>query len=393
MLNNENRTEGPVRERNDSFSNTSFSSDMVELEILFIRHAESIENMKMQSLSDSINRLKEWRLLSRRQISLLFRLCSFDIDSNLSFLGHQQIEEMKRFLDEQKHFWKKSFPFDLCVFSPYQRTRETCQGIIPHSFHSKCVPVEELKELSPYEHIFQSSKLDEQIVLFQKYLFHLSKNIKKIVIIGHSKWFLKFLSMIPWSSELGENPFASINTSSSSIIMRNCDIWKIKYAYNIHNIHSGKIISKPQLIYRSPISLSYPADSILQFPFTKTATGGAGNNNNNNDNPVARGLGGRQVGPAIDEDDEEQNELKKLVEINLLSEDPISDDEEENDDNSKQREAFEAYQRDIQVNSNDVNKNDATTQSAEPSASTSSHAPPQEEDDDEPICRICQVSR
>jgi phosphohistidine phosphatase SixA len=341
-----------MTERSENYVATGSpnSDDNFKLEMLFIRHAESMENMKFQSLSESINSIRTHRLPTGRQFSFLMKLLAPDSDCPLSLNGINQLTEMKKSLDEKK-FWSQQFPFDLCVYSPCQRTKETCFAIIPHSLHSKCFPLEELKELSLIDYLL-FSKLEDQIVLFQKYLFNLNKKIHRIVVFGHSKYFMKLLS------RSGNSSFAQINVNQSSLLMKNCDVWKVTYQYNVNDIISGKFLNKPKLIYRSPqrIHTRYPSSNHDEL----------NNNNNNTTSPVSSPTA--EVGALADNlfhfsFSPSVPPVTQFLEIQLLADQPSSNINSTGENNNNPD------------NSNDNNNNNEE----------------EEEEDNEPACRICQV--
>lgn len=237
------------------------------IDVLLIRHGESEENMKMQGISEGISRLKEGKLMSRQHLSHFWKMFSFDIDSKLSLLGLQQIQEMKNYLDS-KQFWQQKFNFHQVIYSPYERTRVTCYGIIPSHYHEKCLPLEELKEISPYEYAFQTAKLDDQIFQFRKWLHHeylsITENSRKLVIIGHARYFQRLLTL--FSSSPSSNGSLQIDEVP---FMRNCDMWKTQYTFLSDDITSGKF-SQPNLLYRSPFSYSYRVDhNVFSWTFWK----------------------------------------------------------------------------------------------------------------------------
>jgi broad specificity phosphatase PhoE len=339
-----------MTERSENYVATGSpnSDDNFKLEMLFIRHAESMENMKFQSLSESINSIRTHTLPTGRQFSFLMKLLAPDSDCPLSLNGINQLTEMKKSLDEKK-FWSQQFPFDLCVYSPCQRTKETCFAIIPHSLHSKCFPLEELKELSVIDYLL-FSKLEDQIALFQKYLFNLNRKIHRIVVFGHSKYFMKLLS------RSGNSSFAQINVNQSSLLMKNCDIWKVTYQYNVNDILSGKFLNKPKLIYRSPqrIHTHYPSSNHDEL------------NNNNTTSPISSPTAEVAVLGAPADNlfhfsfSTSVPPVTQFLEIQLLADQPSSNIRENNSNAD---------------NSNGNNNNNEE----------------EEEEDNEPTCRICQV--
>jgi phosphohistidine phosphatase SixA len=343
------------RSDNNVATGSPNSDDNFKLEMLFIRHAESMENMKFQSLSESLNSIRTYKLPTGKQFSFLVKLLAPDSDCPLSLNGINQLTEMKKSLDEKK-FWSQQFPFDLCVYSPCQRTKETCFAIMPHSLHSKCFPLEELKELSLLDYLL-FSKVEDQIVLFQKYLFNLNKKIHRIVVFGHSKYFMKLLS------RSGNSPFAQINVNQSSLLMKNCDIWKVTYQYNVNDILSGKFLNKPKLIYRSPqrIHTHYPSNN---------------NNDEQNNNPTTSPSISSPIAEVVAVLGAPADNflhfsfstsippVTQFLEIQLSADQPNTNtsntgDNQENNNNN--------------ANDNDNNNNE------------------EEEEDNEPACRICQV--
>ena len=126
------------------------------VEVVFIRHAESEENVKVRHCCEAIQAIKHFTLPTLSQIqcitSLLFQYITYDLDAKVTMLGKRQLKDMKLMLQQEK-FWTTE---DICVYSPMERTAHTCKELVPNDM--KCEVLTDLREFSPLEHLLSSHK-------------------------------------------------------------------------------------------------------------------------------------------------------------------------------------------------------------------------------------------
>ena len=212
--------------------------------IILIRHAQSVENVKVINLCDGIARIKKFQLPTWRQITSTLSLLSLTRDSMVSDLGKRQISDMHRILREHK-FWGCNV--DLIICSPLTRAKDTCDGILPVDNKALKVRIlDDLEEASIYEHCF-SSTLIQRIDRFKHWLSQTEEGT--IVIVGHSQYFKKMLGL--------------------KTLMRNCDVWQCEYSSSFQvrtNISSSSVRidewSNLNLLHRTSLADAHPYDKL-----------------------------------------------------------------------------------------------------------------------------------
>ena len=212
--------------------------------IILVRHAQSMENVKVTNLCDGIARIKNFQLPTWKQITSTLSLLSLTRDSLVSDLGKRQISDMHRILSEEK-FWDCNV--DLIICSPLTRAKDTCDGILPVDNKALKVRIlDDLEEASIYEHCF-SSTLIQRIDRFKYWLSQTEE--KTIVIVGHSQYFKKMLGL--------------------KTLMRNCDVWQCEYSSNflVHTANSSSSVrtdewSNLNLLHRTSLADVHPYDKL-----------------------------------------------------------------------------------------------------------------------------------
>lgn len=172
--------------------------------LILVRHAQSVENVKVIELCDGIARIKKGKFPTWRQISSTFSLLKLTRDSLVSDLGKRQINDMHIILKEE-NFWSRKI--DLVICSPLTRAKDTCNGILPTDRGDLKVQIlDDLEEATIYEHVFSRTLL-ERIERFKQWLVNTDE--ETIVIVGHSQYFKKMLGL--------------------KTLMRNCDVWQCDF--------------------------------------------------------------------------------------------------------------------------------------------------------------------
>eukprot|EP01031_Cornospumella_fuschlensis_P038807 gene38807-47196_t len=220
-----------------------------ELEVIFIRHAETQENVRINALFSILTGLLQLRLPSFEQLSHVAHLVFLkEENSDLSARGTRQLLDMQQTL-QSTQFWENN-PFDVCYYSPYVRAEKTCKMLLPASSHANCQTLDLLKEIPFYAHL--SSKLREKTCHLEAFLAHHhihTASTKRVVLVGHCKFFHTLL-----------HPPGS--PSSPSELMWNCDI--VRATMRVSS-SGGTSWSSPQLLLRSPLSTAHPASALLRY--------------------------------------------------------------------------------------------------------------------------------
>lgn len=240
-----------------------------EIEVVFIRHAESVVNAEIVHLCDYLKawRLHPWGPWPEHDLGqALASVFTTDLNPALSNLGRRQLSDMAMTVKELD-FFENSFPFDAVFTSPLQRALQTCQALIP-SVNATQVQgtkavfevVNELCEANTLEHIYpklMNKRIQrmENILQHAAMVFYESQASSgviigeerkfKVVLVGHCKYFNHWLQQ--------------------KFYMQNVDFWLANYTFqNIDEI--GKW-SEACLLLRTPLSYKHPGDYILSYDF------------------------------------------------------------------------------------------------------------------------------
>jgi broad specificity phosphatase PhoE len=212
--------------------------------IVFLRHAQSEENVKYEHLHRTLSSLRHLRMPSMTHIYDSVSLLQINLNAKLSDLGRRQIDDVRRYFEES-NFWT-SFDPQLLIHSNLNRTKETLYGVIPSSLTDEANGRPEIKELSalhelyPLEYLF-SQTLYERQRRFKQFLDTI--DAERILIVGHGRY-LKLL--------LGEEHE-----------LRNVDVIEVNYISSSDPSKTGSFDrSSIKRIYRSPLSTPHPSESV-----------------------------------------------------------------------------------------------------------------------------------
>ena len=226
--------------------------------IYLIRHAESEENVNMHGLQASFSSLYTGQLPSSESVSqglsfITKGATGGDTDSNVSTMGKEQIQDLRRILveDSQSHTpdpdpttttvqQDESLlnTVDVIGHSPLIRAKETCYGAFdlgtctvnntntttteneqqhPHHNHLNSVVYELscLEEATPWETVVQGRKntVHKRIEELQRWIEEQPDDVSTIALVGHSEYFMLMLGI------------------SRAEKFWNCDVWQVQYQY------------------------------------------------------------------------------------------------------------------------------------------------------------------
>jgi phosphohistidine phosphatase SixA len=169
------------------------SQDSQEKVVVLVRHAQSLENVKINAARAGLERIKSAKAPLLDQWGKSFSLLRMNLDEEVSPLGKRQIESVAKKVRDMKFI--ETFAPELMVHSPLRRARETARGLFPgFSF----VQFDALRESAPHELVF-SSPVYARIREFESYLA--SRPEKRVVVVGHCRYF----KMMTGSSTLMDN--------------------------------------------------------------------------------------------------------------------------------------------------------------------------------------------
>ena len=199
-----------------------------------MRHAQSLENIKITALVDGVTRLQNFRLPTIEQVMKSISLLHIDMDSPVSALGKNQIIDAATFVLGCDFLTR--FKVDLVAYSPLIRAKDTCLTVFD-SHSDSTIVLEHLKEATPYEQLIRSTTVTQRIARFERWLS--LRDEDTILVVGHSQFFKRLLK--------------------TDNLMRNCDIWRSQVI--ITSDSSGLTDqttfhwSELELLFRTPLAL------------------------------------------------------------------------------------------------------------------------------------------
>lgn len=231
--------------------------------IIFIRHAQSEENVKIHNFFTMLDDIKHLHLPKYETTVSALSLLDANLDARLSVMGHRQIKDISKVLYDEDNFLFRKFQPDIIFHSNLQRTKATLQGIMECTttlhqlkyrdryqvpsmdssnpkydiYNIPRFELEELRELMPHEYII-STTLDTRMRAFMQLLHTCPHN--KILVIGHGKY-LKRLLKLPES-------------------IRNCDVIETKLQFHsVESFDKGYDFLDTRVIYRTALSEHIPS--------------------------------------------------------------------------------------------------------------------------------------
>ncbi|GKY94246.1 hypothetical protein MPSEU_000390400 [Mayamaea pseudoterrestris] len=181
-------------------------SKVITKTLYLIRHAESEENQRSQSLKTVFTSLRNFTLPSSTHVTealQLFNVAS-QVDSNVSIVGQEQIVCVADLLAKEDFVRGKQI--ELVVHSPLLRARATCKGLL------QCLAGNELeKEL---KHVSVTRVIESPLLIertpsewmpnnFESYRqrirqweeFVLAQPEERVAVVGHSQFFKSMLNL------------------------------------------------------------------------------------------------------------------------------------------------------------------------------------------------------
>lgn len=257
----------------------------IEVKVVLVRHAETEENLKVENFCEALKRLRLLHLPTQRQIKDIYELitCKINFDSKLSQRGQRQVRALKEDLSS-KEFWS-NFDFDRCVYSPLQRTKSTCLGIIPEEKKDRCTTLECLKELLPFEELFPL-RAEKRMRELENWI--ITSNVRKLVIVGHSQYFRRLLKM--------------------KELMGNCDVWQAIMSFDGNKVQW----KEATLLFKCELSSPHPVNEILSWRFI---TGRLTITDDCTSHGTDSQPGDANSNDRVQEDDEENDKLCRICQV------------------------------------------------------------------------------
>jgi broad specificity phosphatase PhoE len=257
----------------------------MKLEVTFIRHAESEDNIRVKALCEFILALCQGKLPSFEQLKVACGLLRYDTagNSHLSVLGKRQAANMKMLL-ESRRFWEKGV--DCIAHSTLTRATDTCSLIVPEVLRPTVIPLDLLREITPIEEM-SKSVIKDRVAKLEKWLRSLPEGTAHVVVFGHCQYFNHLLGL--------------------KTLMRNCDVWRSTVTFDeTPDVGTWKATwTAPKLLFRTALSEPHPVGRLYQAqPWLKLVCGKFGaeaaeeplNNGDSNEGAVSR-AGGEATTP------------------------------------------------------------------------------------------------
>jgi broad specificity phosphatase PhoE len=234
--------------------------------IYLIRHAESEENQRMQSLNTVVNSVFRFTLPSSKDVMESLQLLNVvsQVDTPVSPTGEQQILEMAQILASQD-FLKE---VDLVMHSPLQRARDTSKGLLQclagnatieelkHMEVSRVIETPLLVERTPTEWLPGQLETTLRKRILQWEAFVLEQPEERIAVVGHSQFFkamlnldFKFGNCHVWQVQLSNQITTHETTTENSSFPNLPPQWsglKQLYDLNKSNQTASTCIDPPQ---------------------------------------------------------------------------------------------------------------------------------------------------
>jgi len=195
--------------------------------LYLIRHAESNENRRQESLIRSLKRVANMKLPLRDDVAASVELLDMigQLDSFVSEKGQKQIDQLASKLQMDDFVRRKGI--NVVAHSPLVRARQTCEGMLGCVTDRSASNVESLwegkmaatvdrvvelpclVERSPIETVIpvHHDKFIQRIDTFEEWLCEQPED--KIAVVGHSNFF-KYMLNLPYK-------------------FGNCDVWEVKF--------------------------------------------------------------------------------------------------------------------------------------------------------------------
>lgn len=255
------------------------------VQVVFVRHAESEDNVKIKALCEALVSAQSFKLPTWEQICKIVGLLEFELNSKLSQLGGRQAADMRMIL-QTRRFWEQNF--DVVAYSPLIRARETSRTILPEAVFEQAECLDLLREISPFEQLVKSC-VAKKIQDFEHWLA--DTDVKRILIVGHCQYFNSLLGM--------------------KTLMRNCDVWESTVTFPVDMARSSVVRGRPsqcvwaspKLLHRSALSEPHPVGKLF-----KGALKGWGPEENE-DSEAAEDDASNIANQAVREDDTVVNDL------------------------------------------------------------------------------------
>mmetsp|Transcript_22080 Transcript_22080/g.42894 ORF Transcript_22080/g.42894 Transcript_22080/m.42894 type:complete len:231 (+) Transcript_22080:62-754(+) len=176
--------------------------------VLLVRHAESVENVRVRAAKATWRRIRGLRLPQASQIWETLKLLGLQHDADLSEKGTAMASDAKVRL-ESSGLMNKVRP-DLVVHSTYIRAVKTYQLMLAPL--TKTVPVvssELLVERKLSEHVYAANGFRQRVANFERWLD--ARPEVNVVVVGHSQFFKQMLGV-----------------ACSVHKFDNCDVWEYR---------------------------------------------------------------------------------------------------------------------------------------------------------------------
>lgn len=179
--------------------------------VYLVRHAESVENIRVRAAREVFGRIRMFRLPNSDQVKKTLSLLQMDNDADLSPNGNAMLEEMGALLKSED--FVKANAVDLIAHSPLIRAKKTCMAMFVTGTETKTpvVSLDALVEMTPLEYVTSRSAFRKRMGSFEAWLA--SRSESSIVVVGHSQYFRQLLG-----------------NSCSVRKFNNCDVWEYHWA-------------------------------------------------------------------------------------------------------------------------------------------------------------------
>lgn len=196
-------------------TNTNSAATCSPKRVFLIRHAESEENRRLNSLKNVATDLSRFTLPKSSDVGSAAEWFNFvdQLDSDVSENGRRQINDMAELL-KKSNFVQN---VDMVAHSPLKRAMETSKGLLGcYAPDTKVTPVKRvvdiklLEEKTPSEWTISYSNFEKRISDMEVWLAEQPED--RVALVGHSQFFKKMLNL--------------------DFKFGNCDVWEVEFNPN-----------------------------------------------------------------------------------------------------------------------------------------------------------------
>lgn len=169
-------------------SQTSTAASRSKKTVYLVRHAESMENERVQAYARLQGALRRGDWPKSGDVVASLQLLKFDLDTPLSRRGERQLKDVRAQI-EAASFVQQASP-ELLAVSPLQRAKRTAEMLfdteVPRVEVMPC-----LVERSPLEALACTARFEDRVSGFKDWLGNIPQT--RVIVVAHCQFFSQLL--------------------------------------------------------------------------------------------------------------------------------------------------------------------------------------------------------